>query len=245
MIRIEEVRVYGESDAGPFQGAFAFEEGLQIVSADNHFGKSLAVTSIAWCLGLERMFGLQDNDTSRFPMAVREVIDLDGNPSVPVRSSCAILTLRRSDGVGLRLTREILGQPAEVLVEELESGLVISRTSKLQARKHTMKDEAAGLQNFLFAWCSLPRTPLVTNRGDESELYPENIAPLFYIDQNEGWTDLQALQVHRYGLLDVADVAVEYLLGATTATSRRFQGQLLAANDDRLKAEASALTSQI
>jgi hypothetical protein len=245
MIRIEEIKVCGESDAGAFEGSFAFKEGLQVFSADNHFGKSLAVTSIAWCLGLERMFGLQDNDASRFPMAVREVIDLDGKVNVPVRSSRSILTLRRTDGAGLRLTREILGDPAEVLVEELGPDLTVSRMSKLEARQRTMSDEAAGLQNFLFAWCGLPRTPIVTNRGDESELYLENIAPLFYIDQNEGWTDLQALQVHRYGLLEISDVAVEYLLGATAAIEQRFKRQTIAATEARLKAEAYALAAQI
>jgi hypothetical protein len=245
MIRIEEVKVGGESGAGAFEGSFAFTEGLQVISADNRFGKSLAVTSIAWCLGLECMFGLQDNDASRFPLAVREVIDLDGEVNVPVHSSRSILTLRRTDGAGLRLTREILGGPADVLVEELAPDNTVLHTSRLQARKQTMKDEAAGLQNFLFAWCSLPRTPIVTNRGDEAELYLENIAPLFYIDQSEGWTDLQALQVHRYGLLEISDVAVEYLLGATAAIGQRFKQQTVAANDARLKAEASALASQV
>ena len=245
MIHIEEIKVCGDSEAGAFEGVFPFKEGLQVVSAKNHFGKSLAVTSIAWCLGLERMFGLQDNDASRFPMAVREVIDLNGRVNVPVRSSRSILTLRRADGAGLRITREILGNPAEVLVEELGTDLIVSQTSRLQARKGTMKDEAAGLQNFLFVWCGLPRTPIMTNRGDESELYFENIAPLFYIDQNEGWTDLQALQVHRYGLLEISDVAVEYLLGATAAIAERFKRQTTAANEARLKAEASALSSLV
>ena len=245
MIRIEEIKVCGESDAGAFAGSFTFKEGLQVVSADNHFGKSLAVTSIAWCLGLEPMFGLQDNDPSRFPVAVREVIDLDGRVNVTVHSSRSILTLRRGDAVGLRLTREILGNPAEVLVEELDVGHTVSRTSRLQARKQTMKDEAAGLQNFLFTWCGLQRTPIVTNRGDESELYLENIAPLFYIDQSEGWTDLQALQVYRYGLLEISDVAVEYLLGAIAAIAERFKRQTVAATEARLKADASALASQV
>lgn len=245
MIRIEEIKICGESDAGAFEGSFTFKEGLQVVSADNHFGKSLAVTSIAWCLGLERMFGLQDNDTSRFPMAVREVIDLDGQVNVPIRSSRSILTLRRSDGIGLRLTREILGDSTEVHVEELGPDLTVSRASKLEARKRTMGDEAGGLQNFLFAWCALPRTPLLTNRGDKSELYLENIAPLFYIDQNEGWTDLQALQVHRYGLVEISEVAVEYLLGAKVAIEQRFKRQTHDANEARLKAEASALASQV
>lgn len=245
MIRIEEIKVCGKCDAGAFEGFFAFKEGLQVVSANNHFGKSLAVTSVAWCLGLERMFGLQDNDSSRFPVAVREVIDLDGNVNIPVQSSSSILTLRRSDGRGLRLTREILGDPEVILVEELSSDLSVSHTSKLHARKQTMKDESAGFHNFFFEWCGLPHAPIVTNRGDESEIYLENIAPLFYIDQNEGWTDLQSLQVHRYGLLDISEVAVEYLLGAIAAIDQRFKIQTLAASEDRLKAEASALSVQI
>jgi len=141
MIHIEEIKVCGESDAGAFEGAFTFKQGLQVVSADNRFGKSLAVSSIAWCLGLEPMFGLQDNDASRFPVAVREVIDLDDKVNVPVRSSRSILTLKRGDG----------------------ADGASSHTSRLQARKQTMKDEAAGLQNFLFNWCGIPRAPLVTN----------------------------------------------------------------------------------
>jgi len=72
-----------------------------------------------------------------------------------------------------------------------------------------------------------------------------NIAPLFYIDQSEGWTDLQALQVYRYGLLEISDVAVEYLLGATQAITERFKQQTIAATETRLKTEASVLASQI
>lgn len=245
MIQIEEIKVCGESDAGAFEGSFVFKEGLQVVTADNHFGKSLAVTSVAWCLGLEPIFGLQDNDASRFPIAVREGIDLAGRVDVPVRSSRSILTLRRADGARVRLTREILGDPAQVHVEELAADLTVARTSRLHARRQTMKDAVGGLQNFLFAWCGLPRTPVMTNRGEESELYLENIAPLFHIDQSEGWTDLQALQVHRYGLLEVSDVAVEYLLGASAAIAERFKRQAIAATEARLKAEASALASDI
>lgn len=245
MIRIVEITVRGASQEGEFEGSFIFEPGLQVISAENHFGKSLAVTSVAWCLGLERMFGLQDNDPSRFPVAVRDVIELNGKVSVPVLSSRSILTVERASGERLRLTREIKGDPAQVLVEELSPDGAIARTSTLLARRQTMKDETAGLQNFLFSWFGLPRAPIVDNRGEASEIYLENIAPLFYIDQSEGWTDLQALQVFRYGLLEIADIAVEYLLGATKAIEARFARQTVAASEARLKAEASALTSLV
>jgi hypothetical protein len=245
MIRIVDISVRGNSQEGEFEGTFVFEEGLQVVSANNHFGKSLAVTSIAWCLGLERMFGLQDNDPSRFPVAVREVIELNGKVNVPVLSSRSIMTIERTGGDRLRLTREIMGDPARVSIEELTRDGSVTRKSILQARKQTMKDESGGLQNFLFSWCSLPRAAIVNNSGEQSEIYLENIAPLFYVDQNEGWTDLQALQVHRYGLLEISEIAVEYLLGATKTIAARFVRQTIAAKGALLKAEASALASLV
>ncbi len=245
MIRIVDIVVRGKSARGEFAGSFEFEPGLQVISAHNRFGKSLAVTSIAWCLGLERMFGLQDNDPARFPVAVREVIEFPRETDVPVLESRVALTLERTGGERLRLTRDIKGNPANVVVEELGADGILTRTSTLLARKLTMKDETAGLQNFVFSWCGLPRTPVVDTRGEASELYLENIAPLFYIDQAEGWTDLQALQVHRYGLLEISDIAVEYLLGAVEAIEARFAKQTIAAHEARLKAEAETIAAAV
>ena len=245
MIRIVDITVRGMSALGEFSGSFQFGSGLQVISAHNRFGKSLAVTSIAWCLGLERMFGLQDNDPARFPVAVREVVDFLGETDVLVVESRAAITLERTGGEQLRLTRDIKGDAANVVVEELGANGSTARTSTLLARKRTMKDEAAGLQNFVFAWCGLPRTPVLDNRGEPSELYLENIAPLFYIEQNEGWTDLQALQVHRYGLLEVSDIAVEYLLGAVEAIEARFAKQTVAARKAKLKAEAETIAASV
>ena len=87
MIRLVDVTVHGVSDLGPFEGSLAFVPGLQVISAHNRFGKSLAVTSIAWCLGLERMFGLQDNDPARFAVAVRDDASaVDERPGPVLRS---------------------------------------------------------------------------------------------------------------------------------------------------------------
>jgi hypothetical protein len=219
--------------------------GLQVIAAPNHYGKSLAVTGVAWCFGLERMFGLQDNDASRFPVAVRDVIALAGQTDVPVRSSEASLVIERSDGERLRLTRPIKGDASRVTVDEMTEKDEVARSSTLLARYHTMKDERGGLQHFLFEWIGIPRTRVMAANGEPQEIYLENIAPLFYIDQNEGWTDLQALQVYRYGLLEIAEIAVEYLLGAVDAVAARFAKQEVAARNDRLKGAAATISQQV
>ena len=55
------------------------------------------------------MFGLQDNDPARFPVAVREVVDFLGETDVLVVESRAAITLERTGGEQLRLTRDIKG----------------------------------------------------------------------------------------------------------------------------------------
>lgn len=244
MIEISEVAVQGTIQDGEFKGAFHFDSGFQVISANNNFGKSLAATSIAWCLGLEPMFGLKDDDTSRFPVAVKDVITLGEAKDLPVISSEASLTLKRSDGISIRLCRPIKGNSSQVKVEEFSDGK-LQRTSVLNARRQGMKDETGGLQNFLFSWIGLPREQVVTRDGRETDVYLENIAPLFFIDQSEGWTDLQALQVFRYRQLDIQQVAVEFLLGAHDALRSRVIEQTFSTRESDLKRRAEYLSELV
>jgi hypothetical protein len=245
MITILEISIEGSSELGDYRGSFSFEAGLQVVSANNGFGKSLAVTAIAWCLGLEPIFGVQDNDISRFPSAVRDVVDLGDDVNVPVLESRASILIQRSDGARLRSTRDIKGTPAKVVVEEFSSSGEALRVSTLNARERTMKDETGGLHNFLFSWLGWTRSKVFSVRGESGEVYLENLAPLFLIDQIEGWSDLQALQVYRYGIPEIAEIAVEYLLGATANIAARLERLKL--EDVRVKqeVEASLIASRV
>lgn len=244
MISIATIEVGGVSAAGEFRGTLEIKPGLQVVSADNAFGKTLACSAITWCLALEPMFGVRDDEPVRFPLAVRETVDLDGAKAARVISSYASITIVRSDGVRLRLTRDIVGNAKEVVVEESEDGKTW-RQSRLIARFRTMSDETGGLQNFLFRWLGLPRRELLNNRGDRTEIYLENIAPHFVVDQTEGWATIQALQVARYGQQDIAAASVEYLLGADDALRARLHMQTAQSRQARLKFIAQDLAAQV
>lgn len=245
MIRIVAIEVSGRTERAPFAGRMEFKNGLNIFSGENAFGKSTAVTAIPWCLGIEPMFGLQNNDPARFPGAVRDVVTLGGMENIPVLASEACITIERHDGARLALRRAICGGDREK-VEVTETFMNNSKkVTVLQARKETMSDETAGLQRFLFEWIGLPRTPLMTLNGRRSELYLENLAPLFFIDQTEGWTDLFALQVHRYGLQEVNEAAVEFLLGARDALAHRFKQQESVSAEARLKGEAEKIRERV
>lgn len=244
MITLESIKIFGKATVGSFSGELRFQSGLQVISADNAFGKSLSVTTFAWCLGAETVFGLPDNDPSCFPLAVRDEIDFEGHlPSGVISSSCSV-TLLHTDGRHLRLTRAIKGDCNKITAEEISKDGQ-SRTSSFAARYQTMQDETGGFQHFFFAWLGWPRQKTVTFKGGEADIYAENLLPLFYIDQDEGWTDIQSLQVTRYGQQQIGEFAVEYLLGGLDATAARVAQLRSAQIVGALKEKARIISDRI
>ncbi len=220
MIRLAHIAVRGECAAGAFGGTLELSKGLQVISADNAFGKSLAVKSVAWCLGVEPIFGIFGNDASCFPQAVLDRLQLQEGAFSEVLSSECEIGIVHEDGRKLQLTRAIKGDTSVVVVREEAEGEPV-RESKLLSRRETMQDETGGLQHFLFTWLGWPRVKVPTFKGTLSEVYLENLVPSFYIDQTEGWTELQAQQIGRYQQLEIKEIAVEYLLGAVDAINAR------------------------
>ena len=242
MIRLESIDVKGVSDAGPFSGTLPLSPGLQVISAHNSYGKSLAATTIVWCLGAEPLLG-QDNDPTCFPLAAREEIELEGRKAKVTASECSA-QLAHSDGRRLRLSRAIRGDTKTVRVEETSPDGTI-RKSNLIARFKSMQDEHGGLQRFLVEWIGWPRKQVSTFKGTPAEVYLENLVPLFYIEQQDGWTDLQARQVTRYAQQQIAQISVEYLLGATDALESRVTRQRALSRDAALREKAHAISERV
>ena len=244
MIYLSNIEIKGVAEAGEFSGTLALKPGLQVITARNSYGKTLAVKAIAWCLGLEPIFGNIDNDPAFFPEAVRESLELSGHALTRVLSSSATITIRDNSERQLEIVRDIKGgDPALVVVRETSHDGKV-RESKLFARKLTMSDEHGGFQRFLFEWMGWPRTQVSTYRQHGAEVYLENLAPLFYIDQAEGWSNLQALQIGRYGQQEISEIAVEYLLGASEAIQARVNRLLAAQRSRELKESAEMISQQ-
>ncbi len=246
MIRLSFVEVSGVSSEGDFCGRFDFGVGVQIVSAKNSFGKSLAAKSIAWCLGVEVIFGVPPNDTAFFPDAVCTELDFPEAAGATIKSSQCSIGLVHSDGRSLVLTRSIAGgDHTYIQATENSADNTESRYSVLQTKRHTMQDTTGGFQHFFFEWMRWPRTSVLTFAGDKSEIYLENLAPLFYIEQKEGWAGLQALQITRYSQLQIREIATEYLLGALDRIAQRVSDQEGAQQRALLKEAAEEISTRI
>lgn len=239
MIRVIRISIEGTSEAGPFEGTLAFEGGVQVVSGHNRFGKSTAFAGIVWCLGVEHIFGVQPNDNAIFPDAPRNRLKLGHAEDVRVIASYASLELERSDGKRLKLRRDILGQTGQVRFDdgEVEGTLVVGYGS--------MKDPTAGFQAAFRKWIGMPEARLMTSRGGETQIYMENLAPLFLIEQLVGWSDIQAEQIYRYGTQEIADGAFEFLLGLDDQLAARLARQRSEAAAAALREEARSIAGSL
>jgi hypothetical protein len=112
--QLKRVEVRGKSEGGDFSGTLEFAGGLQVISAKNAYGKSLAVKGVTWCLGFDPMFGNAENDPIRLPEAVREDLELAGHKSRVLSSECSI-TLEDERGRMLEITRPITGGDTRVV----------------------------------------------------------------------------------------------------------------------------------
>ncbi len=243
MIRIASIEIRGKSERGDFIGRLEFAPGLQVISGRNNFGKTLAAESIAWCLNLETIFGRKEGDSTFLPEAVLEELNLPDAKGVKVLSSEAQLTLERQDGERLELARAITHDRDKVRITRQAIGGA-SSTLTLLTGSGTMADSTIGFQRYLFEWLGWPPKPATTFEGRDAFIYIENLAPLFYIEQQEGWTEIQARQISRYAQQQIRELSVEYLLGALDTVDQRVARQRSTTLENALRASAKSLAER-
>ncbi|MCA9610312.1 MAG: AAA family ATPase [Myxococcales bacterium] len=242
---IESIFIGVQTDSKEYVGRLEFAPGLNVITGDNGFGKTLAASAMAWCLRLEPIFGVAHNDQRFFTHAVLSELEGPDGTDHAVHASWAELSLRGADGTSRVLRRSIKGGDASRISvrEYLPSGELI-REARLLARA-AFSDWSGGFQPYLFDALDMPTQRLHTADGGRGWLYFENLAPFFFIEQINGWTGIGAEQVHRYRLVDVNPAAIEYLIGADGLLEARLAEQGREAREATLRADAIALREQI
>src|SRR5262249_16051254 len=76
-------------------------------------------------------------------------------------------------------------------------------------------------------------------------IYLENLAPLFFIEQHDGWTEIQSRQVGRYRQQEISQVVVEFVLGCVAAIKARVFDQARTLRDIPLRDRARSIGEQV
>jgi hypothetical protein len=242
MITLVRGGVKGMTDRGEFAGELRFAPGVTVIQGDNHRGKSTIAASIAWCLGLEVLYGMQKNDPGLFSEAARSQMVYPDGKSVSVLASHAFLEMNIGS-TAMILRRSILGggRPDYVEMELTATG----EKRNLLVGQGALADDVGGFQATLFKSAGMPIETVLTPSGRPSSIYFENQAALFFIEQRAGWANVQALQTHRYQQMEIEEATVEYLLGLKLRLAKRREAQKRELEESSRKREISEWAEKV
>lgn len=224
------------TDGDSFGYQLAFEEGLNLIRADNNMGKTTLLTSILYSLGWEGMLG--PTRTPPFKPSATEEIEGAKGSRHRVLGSSASAELEGDLGAVITVERAIKSdsERSELVKTWRGRGLTdqgdVTKQGDYYAREPGAASRAAGYQSFLDSFIGWTM-PLVSRfEGDPVPLYAEVVAPFLFVEQTRGWSRIAATVPRYLGIRDPDRRAVEFLLSMDSLTRSRERGDLIAQREE-------------
>jgi hypothetical protein len=211
-----------------------FRKGLNIVYGPNSLGKTSIVTGIIYCLGAEKSLGIFKSNQNPFKPEFYDTID-----GKTIKESYVLVEIFNGEKT-YTIARSIINKTNVAGVKEcsIDDFDTVSNVNYLIASGEGTAGEG-GLQKFLFDFMGIQTTEVPTYDGKSSKIYIENLAPLFFVEQRAGWSQIQARQVTRYGIRDVKKVVFEFLLGLDRFSTHLIEIRKRELTEELRKEEAS------
>lgn len=213
-LRLRAISLRIETVEGIVGRELRFDDGLNVLRADNSSGKSTVLQAVIYALGLEGMLSARRDIP--LPHSMTDYVEVDGE-NLPVQSSAVLLEIENSVGdvvVVERSVKSTVVSPQLVRVTKGPqlTGAGIFRHEDYFVRRAGAAQREAGFHRFLADFVGWD-LPVVTRMdGSEGPLYLECLFPYFYVEQKHGWAGVQARIPTYLGIRDVAKRSPEYLL---------------------------------
>jgi phage shock protein A len=217
-LRIRHLRIRAQTTQGLFGVDIPFEDGLVLLRADNSMGKSTAVRSLIYALGLERMTSTHPTQALTAALHDRLIFDADTMNETPVLEAWITLQIEGSGARPATLTRWAKHADLDAALVRVEMGAALTSPGAYPTTDYFVGRAGAaanprGFHRWLaeFIGWDLPSYPAPD--GKLVPLYMEQIFPLLFVEQKRGWQAIQAQTPYFSGVTDVRRRAIEFLLG--------------------------------
>ncbi|WP_203247779.1 synaptonemal complex protein 1 [Sporosarcina beigongshangi] len=213
-IKLNHLKITIDTPEGLFGTDIPFKDGFNILRAKNTKGKSSALNSILYTLGIEEMLGGRNAKTMK-PVLKDKLLFKE--KEVPVLESKVQLEVANHRGDTITLTRWIKSSSIDEKLIRVHFGALLSKResvsfSDFYVHMKGSASENAGFHSFLssFLEWELPQVP--TFEGSDRILYLQTLFPLFFIEQNKGWNGFYSPISGSFGIRDLSKRALEFLL---------------------------------
>lgn len=238
-LRLRHLRLRAVTGEGLFGADIPLSEGLVVLRAENSRGKSTAVQSVLFALGLERMITTRPTNAVTSAMRDRLIYDPATKRETAVLSSWVSVEIEGVGGQVATVTRWVKDAEIEPALVRVSHGPELTQDDDYPTEDYYVgirggASNPRGFHTWLaeFIGWSMPELP--AREGRTSPLYMEQVFPLLFVEQRRGWGGIQAQMPIFSGVSEVRKRAIEFLL-ALDVGQNQIERQRLRAEESELQ----------
>lgn len=209
---------------------FKFNQGLNIIAAENSRGKTTINSCIFYALGMEELLGSHNNkaldkalkDSFIIKAKKSESSEEENDIAFQIKRSKVLLEIENSDGDYFTLERVIKSSTDD----EKESNITIYKSKLEEVNKTHDNDKGVFFlngegnhsdPNGFYFWLKdfigivLPEVSSSSHKSNYSTLYLQLIFSSLFIEQTKGWSDFFATMPY-FGVTKPKEKVIEFLL---------------------------------
>lgn len=216
-LKVRHLRLRVHTEQGLYGTDIPFSSGLMVVRAENSRGKSTAVQSILFALGLERMITTHPTSALTAAMRDRLIYDPATKAETAVLSSHVTVEIEGFRGAAATVTRWVVDENVGASLVRVQHAALDEITPATATEDfYVGRAGGASRERGFHVWLarfmgwSMPELP--AREGRTSQLYMEQVFPLLFVEQRRGWGGIQAQMPAFSGVTEVRKRAVEFLL---------------------------------
>jgi hypothetical protein len=245
MLKLHRLLVEATTADGRYGADIAFEDGLNVVRADNSAGKSTCLQGAMYALGLEPMLGPRHEIP--LPHAMTDSLDGLGGQQLAVIESKVVVEASNRAGEFLTFERFVKREGVDHRLVFVRRGQALSEPGAMQpaeeffARGPGSATREAGLGRLLADFIGWELPTFTVPDASETRLYLESVFPLLYVEQKRGWGG-----IHRYvppyaQIGNVRQRAFEFLMKLDVLETMRRRTELQRLQQELRRAWSSTL----
>lgn len=220
-LKINRLVIHTDTTSGLFGADLKFSAGLNVISAENTFGKSTCIQSIIFALGLEGVLGPSRNNPLKSALTTK-LKDVNGK-EVFVQKTGVYLEISNQKGNVITLLRRSDTEASKVVTVFNSS---FERIQKNVFTDFFLKDPGSaqrerGFHTFLGEFLGINQPQVMKYDGTKTILYLESIFTVNYVEQTRGWGGILNVLPTYLSIKDLSQNILEYTLDLDVREVRR------------------------
>ncbi|MCK8655824.1 hypothetical protein [Pseudomonas umsongensis] len=234
-LKLRRLRIVSQTNEGRYGVDIPFVTGLNIIQAENTFGKSTCIQSIIYALGLEGTLGpsrktpLKSALTSRLKKA-------DGSYAL-ISETKVFLEIENSRGAAITLIRSSIESKNRLISVYQGAPDNIENLPSSALTDYFVRDPGAaardrGFHQLLEKFLGVIEPQVIKYDGSFSNLYLESIFAVNYVEQTRGWGGILNVLPTYLQIKELSSKIIEYNLNLDIQENNKKRQQLLIRQSD-------------